>query len=103
MGFYIQGQYYKYRYNSFDDVTNDKNLLNEFEKYIQVKENILLPGQKELNTVNEKISQLDSMNTEANNALKILNNFYINQKSKQMVFENRELEKILLLEFAGFW
>ena len=101
--FYSFAQENKYRYNSFDDVTNDKNLLNEFEKYIQVKENILLPGQKELNTVNEKISQLDSTNTEANSALKILNNFYINQKSKQMVFENRELEEILLLEFAGLF
>ena len=101
--FYSFAQENKYRYNSFDDVTNDKNLLNEFEKYIKVKENILLPGQKELNTVNEKISLLDSTNTEANSALKTLNNFYISQKSKQMVFENRELKEILLLEFAGLF
>ncbi len=101
--FYSFAQENKYRYNSFEDVVKDKNLLIEFEKYLDKKDNILLPGQKELITVSEKINELDSTNINANKALKDLNSFYMDQQSKQMIVEKNELKEILLLEFAGLF
>ena len=101
--FYSFAQENKYRYNSFQDVLKDKNLLMEFEKYLDKKDNILLPGQKELITVSEKINELDSTDINANKALKDLNAFYMDQQSKQMITENNELKEILLLEFAGLF
>ena len=100
---YSFSQENKHNYKTFKSVQNDKNLLNKFEKYLEDKDKVYLPGEKELNLTKGKIAELDSMDLKVNKALDVLSDFYDREESKRRKSEKDEIEELLLLEFAGLF
>ena len=101
--FYSFSQENKHHYTSFESVLNDDSLLDKFKNYTASKESVDLPGEKELNIVIEKISELDSTDIRANDALNILSNFYDREEDKRRESEQDEIRELILLEFAGLF
>ncbi len=101
--FYTFSQENKHNYKTFKSVENDKNLLKKFEKYIDTKDKIFLPGEKDLNLAKVKISKLDSTDSEVNKALDLLSDFYYREEKKRRKSEESEIKELLLLEFAGLF
>ena len=101
--FYTFSQENKHNYKTFKSVENDKNLLKKFEKYIDTRDKIFLPGEKDLNLAKDKISKLDSTDSEVNKALDLLSDFYDREEKKRRKSEESEIKELLLLEFAGLF
>ena len=101
--FYTFSQENKHNYKTFKSVENDKNLLKKFEKYIDTKDKIFLPGEKDLNLAKVKISKLDSTDSEVKKALDLLSDFYDREEKKRRKSEESEIKELLLLEFAGLF
>ena len=101
--FYSFSQENKHHYTSFESVLNDDSLLDKFKNYTASKESVDLPGEKELNIVIEKISELDSTDIRANNALNLLSDFYDREEDKRRESEHDEIRELILLEFAGLF
>ena len=101
--FYSFSQENKHHYTSFESVLNDDSLLDKFKNYTETKESVDLPGEKELNIVIEKISELDSTDIRANDALNLLSDFYDREEGKRRESEQNEIRELILLEFAGLF
>ena len=101
--FYSFSQENKHHYASFKSVLNDDSLLDKFKNYTESKESVDLPGEKELNIVIEKISELDSTDIRANDALNLLSDFYDREEDKRREYEQDEIRELILLEFAGLF
>ena len=101
--FYSFSQENKHHYSSFKSVLNDDSLLDKFKNYTESKESVDLPGEKELNIVIEKISELDSTDIRANDALNLLSDFYDREEDKRRESEQDEIRELILLEFAGLF
>ena len=101
--FYSFSQENKHHYTSFESVLNDDSLLDKFKNYTETKESVDLPGEKELNIVIEKISELDSTDIRANDALNLLSDFYDREEDKRKESEQDEIRELILLEFAGLF
>ena len=100
--FYSFAQRNKHHYNSFSDVENDTAIMDKFQAFVKEQDNeIQLPGKKELRTVQEKITELDSTNVEVKDALQVISNFYTHQENDHLVSESDDIRQVLLLEFAG--
>ncbi len=100
--FYSFAQQNKHRYQTFSEVLDDLTIIDKFNEFIKEQEDdIQLPGEKELGQVKEKIAALDSMNTEANQALETLSQFYANQEEKSIALESEDIRQVIILEFAG--
>ena len=101
--FYSFSQENKHHYTSFESVLNDDSLLDKFKNYTASKESVDLPGEKELNIVIERISELDSTDIRANDALNLLSDFYDREEDKRRESEQNEIRELILLEFAGLF
>ncbi len=101
--FYSFSQENKHHYASFKSVLNDDSLLDKFKNYTESKESVDLPGEKELNIVIEKISELDSTDIRTNDALNLLSDFYDREEGKRRESEQNEIRELILLEFAGLF
>ena len=101
--FYSFSQENKHHYASFKSVLNDDSLLDKFKNYTETKESVDLPGEKELNIIIEKISELDSTDIRANDALNLLSDFYDREEDKRRESEQDEIRELILLEFAGLF
>tara|TARA_B100001559_G_C16211565_1_gene489149 strand:+ start:67 stop:639 length:573 start_codon:yes stop_codon:yes gene_type:complete len=101
--FYSFAQENKFQYKSFNEVKDDKNLLNDFYNYINSRSKPTLPGQKELIDLEKNISSLDSTNTTARKALNTLTDFYSKKIAEKTNAESDEMKQLLLLEFAGLF
>ena len=100
--FYSFAQRNKHQYQSFTDVENDDAIVTKFQKFIEDQDDeILLPGEKELKTVSQKVAELDSTRTEINNALALILEFYAEQEVEKSKSESKDIHKFLLLEFSG--
>ena len=100
--FYSFAQQNKHRYQTFSEVLDDLTIIDKFNEFIKEQEDdIQLPGEKELGQVKEKITALDSMNAEANQALETLSQFYANQEEQSIALESEDIGQIIILEFAG--
>ena len=99
--FYSFAQENKHSYSDYNGVLNDDKLMDKFNEFIKTKNRITLPGKKELNDLSEKIANLDSTNQSAKDALSMLSQFYIAQEDSRRNRESDDIQKILLLEFAG--
>jgi len=66
-------------------------------------ENLADRIEKELNIVIEKISELDSTDIRANDALNLLSDFYDREEDKRRESEQDEIRELILLEFAGLF
>ena len=101
--FYSFSQENKHHYASFKSVLNDDSLLDKFKNYTETKESVDLPGEKELKIIIEKISELDSTDIRANDALNLLSDFYDREEDKRRESEQDEIRELILLEFAGLF
>jgi len=101
--FYSFSQENKHHYASFKSVLNDDSLLDKFKNYTETKESVDLPGEKELKIIIEKISELDSTDIRANDALNLLSDFYDREEDKRRESEQNEIRELILLEFAGLF
>jgi len=101
--YYSFSQENKHHYASFKSVLNDDSLLDKFKNYTETKESVDLPGEKELNIIIEKISELDSTDIRANDALNLLSDFYDREEDKRRESEQDEIRELILLEFAGLF
>ncbi|MBC8346747.1 MAG: S41 family peptidase [Candidatus Marinimicrobia bacterium] len=100
--FYSFAQQNKHLYPSFSDVKNDHIIMDKFYDFIKEQDDdILLPGEKELGTIKEKIAVLDSMNAEAKQALETLSDFYAQQEDHSLASESNDIRQVIVLEFAG--
>ena len=100
--FYAFAQQNKHRYETFSDVLSDSEILIKFSEFINDQDDdIQLPGEKELDVLEEKIAALDSMNTKANQALEMLTEFYEYQEKNSITSESEDIRQVILLEFAG--
>ena len=100
--FYSFAQRNKHQYQSFTDVENDDAIVTKFQKFIEDQDDeILLPGEKELKTVSQKVAELDSTRTEINNALALISEFYAEQENEKSKSESKDIHKFILLEFSG--
>ena len=99
--FYSFAQEKKHNYADFNAVLSDGDLLDKFNVFIKEKDSVMLPGEKELNELSDKIANLDSTNQSAQNALQTLKTFYTSQENSRIDIESDDIRKILLLEFAG--
>ena len=101
--FYSFAQENKFLYDSFSDVKKDKELFNKFNKYLDKRKKAALPGQKELNDLEENIMSIDSTDTNARKALNTLSDFFYKNLDEQTNKESEQMYKLLLLEFAGLF
>ncbi len=99
--FYSFAQQNKHHYKTFSDVENDNSIMDKFQQFIQEQDDILLPGEKELGTVTDRITELDSTNFEVNQALEVISNFYSAQENQRMTLESEDIRQVIMLEFAG--
>lgn len=99
--FYSFAQENKHNYSDYNAVLNDDKLMDKFNEFIRTKNSVILPGEKELNDLSEKIANLDSTNQSAKDALSMLNEFYTAQEDLRRNRESDDIKQILLLEFAG--
>ncbi len=99
--FYAFAQENKHNYSDFDAVLNDDKLLDKFNTFIDNKDSVALPGEKELNDLSDKIAHLDSTDQTAQSALESLKAFYTSQEKSRVNIESDDIKQILLLEFAG--
>ena len=89
--FYSFAQQNKHRYQTFSEVLDDLTIIDKFNEFIKEQEDdIQLPGEKELGQVKEKIAALDSMNTEANQALETYLSFTQTRK-KKVLHQSRKI------------
>ena len=101
--FYSFAQENKFQYKSFNEVKNDKTLLDNFYNYINSQSKPTLPGQKELMDLEKNIASLDSNNTATRKALNTLTDFYNKKITEKTNAESDEMNQLLLLEFAGLF
>ena len=101
--FYSFAQENKFQYESFMEVDKDSELLNKFKNYVSSKKSIMLPGQKELNDAEEKMSTLGKLDEKTKNAIKDIDLFYEEQKKNRINTESKDMKQLLLLEFAGLF
>lgn len=99
--FYSFAQEKKHEYSDFNAVLRDSSLLELFSEYVSKKDKVMLPGKKELNSLSEKISILDSTDQDVENALRSLDAFYTSIENKKRIKEASDIKQILLVEFAG--
>ena len=63
----------------------------------------MLPGQKELDDAEEKMSSLGELDEKTKNAIKDIDLFYEEQKRNRINTESKDMKQLLLLEFAGLF
>jgi len=100
--FYSFAQRHKHQYKTFTSVERDNSIMKKFQSFIDEQEDeILLPGEKELGTVTEKIAKLDSTNSNINDALSLISDFYGELENVRRKTESEDIRQVILLEFAG--
>ena len=101
--FYSYAQENKFKYKSFNEVKSDDKLLINFQTFIKDKDQIVLPGRKELDSFASKVENLDSSNVIVKNAIDSLNKFYLIEEAKLRKEESSDILQMLHLEFAGLF
>ncbi len=94
----------KSKYNSFEEVESDTNILNEFETYmysndIQVK----MKGESNYIKMKEKLLELDSNSVQIQGALDILDSYFEDIYINQFDLEKSNIHHWLLVEFAEYF
>ncbi|MFQ6612898.1 MAG: S41 family peptidase [Fidelibacterota bacterium] len=100
--FFSFAQKYKPEYTSMKEVEADTSLLDKFSGFVADQiVHIQLPGEKELEQLNEKIKQVDSTNNQVAVAINDIKAFYNQRRSTLFQTEQDKIHQQLLIEFAG--
>ena len=101
--FYSYAQKNKFLYNNFDEVERDANLTSKFIDFTKDRDQISLPGKKELSLLKKSLQDLDSTNLSIKQALQTISDFYESKIVEKTLDESNDMRDILLLEFAGLF
>ena len=101
--FYSYAQKNKFLYNNFDEVERDANLTSKFIDFTKHRDQISLPGKKELSLLEKSLQDLDSTNFSIRQAVQTISDFYESKIVEKTLDESNDMRDILLLEFAGLF
>ena len=101
--FYSYAQKNKFLYNNFDEVERDANLTSKFIDFTKDRDQISLPGKKELSLLEKSLQDLDSTNMSIKQAIQTISDFYESKIVEKTLDESNDMRDILLLEFAGLF
>ena len=101
--FYSYAQKNKFLYNNFDEVERDANLTRKFIDFTKDRDQISLPGKKELSLLEKSLQDLDSTNFSIRQAVQTISDFYESKIVEKTLDESNDMRDILLLEFAGLF
>ena len=101
--FYSYAQKNKFLYNNFDEVERDANLTSKFIDFTKDRDQISLPGKKELSLLEKSLQDLDSTNLSIKQAVQTISDFYESKIVEKTLDESNDMRDILLLEFAGLF
>ena len=101
--FYSYAQKNKFLYNNFDEVERDANLTSKFIDFTKDRDQISLPGKKELSLLEKSLQDLDSTNFSIRQAVQTISDFYESKIVEKTLDESNDMRDVLLLEFAGLF
>lgn len=101
--FYSYAQKNKFLYNNFDEVERDANLTSKFIDFTKDRDQISLPGKKELSLLEKSLQDLDSTNFSIKQAVQTISDFYESKIVEKTLDESNDMRDVLLLEFAGLF
>ena len=101
--FYSYAQKNKFLYNNFDEVERDANLTSKFIDFTKDRDQISLPGKKELSLLKKSLQDLDSTNFSIKQAVQTISDFYESKIVEKTLDESNDMRDVLLLEFAGLF
>ena len=101
--FYSYAQKNKFLYNNFDEVERDANLTSKFIDFTKDRDQISLPGKKELSLLEKSLQDLDSTNMSIKQAVQTISDFYESKIVEKTLDESNDMRDVLLLEFAGLF
>ena len=101
--FYSYAQKNKFLYNNFDEVERDANLTSKFIDFTKDRDQISLPGKKELSLLKKSLQDLDSTNLSIKQAVQTISDFYESKIIEKTLDESNDMRDVLLLEFAGLF
>jgi len=101
--FYSYAQKNKFLYNNFDEVERDANLTSKFIDFTKDRDQISLPGKKELSLLEKSLQDLDSTNFSIKQAIQTISDFYESKIVEKTLDESNDMRDVLLLEFAGLF
>ena len=74
--FFSYVQKHKQSYTSLQELKNDTQLLDSFQTYLtEIQLEVITSGEKALSDTKEKLSEIDSTNTELNTAFTVIEEF----------------------------
>ena len=101
--FYSFAQKNKHLYENFDQVQKDTMIINKFIDFTKGKNDLTLPGKKELSQLEKDLYDLDSSNVSIKKAVKQISEFYDAKIEEKSLAESEDMKEILFLEFAGLF
>ena len=101
--FYSFAQKNKHLYENFDQVQKDPMIINKFIDFTKGKNDLTLPGKKELSQLEKDLYDLDSSNVSIKKAVKQISEFYDAKIEEKSLAESEDMKEILFLEFAGLF
>ena len=101
--FYSFAQKNKHLYENFDQVQKDPMIIKKFIDFTKGKNDLTLPGKKELSQLEKDLYDLDSSNVSIKKAIKQISEFYDAKIEEKSLAESEDMKEILFLEFAGLF
>ena len=102
--FFSYVQKHKQSYTSLQELKNDIQLLNNFQNYlVEIDLEVITSGEKALSDTKEKLSEIDSTNTELISAFDIIENFIDNHEETLFEKEKEKITEFLYDEFASVY
>ena len=91
----------KNSFETFDDVLNDKNIMDKFSKYLKSNElDIKIEGQSQFEQSKEKLQKYDDKNAKLNYAFKMIEEFIEDTEKTLFKTEYNDLKKSVYANFA---
>lgn len=102
--FFSYVQKHKQAYTSLQELKNDAQLLDNFQNYlVEIELEVTTPGEKALSDTKEKLSEIDSTNTELIAAFDVIEEFIENYETTLFEKEIEKLTEFIYEEFASVY
>jgi carboxyl-terminal processing protease len=102
--FFSYVQKHKQSYISLHELKNDTQLLDSFQTYLtDIELEVITSGEKALSDTKEKLSEIDSTNTELNTAFTVIEEFINLHEETLFEKEKEKITEFLFDEFASVY
>jgi len=92
------------KYSSLDEVKNDTNIMNEFEKFIHENEvEVITSGEKAFSDTKDKLFEIDSTDSDLLQAFDKIEQFITDHEKSLFEKEEPKLAEFLFEEFASIY